>query len=80
MCTASGPERDYVRAGALFYAGCQTMAMTLFPTLGGTPPPWRWSGRILTSSLVQHAVYATVVATVVRALTPDGVRTSGRAG
>ncbi|HEY8300563.1 MAG TPA: hypothetical protein VIG48_01565 [Jatrophihabitans sp.] len=58
----------YARAGVVFYAGCQAMAMTLFPTLGGTPPPWRWSRRILVSSLVQHAIYATAVAATVRAL------------
>ena len=77
---AVAPRARYAGAGALFYAGCQTMAMTLFPTLGGTPPPWRWSRRILLSSLAQHAVYASVVASVVRALAPEEVRTSGRAG
>lgn len=54
------------RARLLFYAGCQTMAMTLFPTLGGTPPPWRWRTSILLSSLVQHALYALVVDTADR--------------
>jgi hypothetical protein len=45
-----------------FYAGCQAMAMTLFPTVGGTPPPWRWQQYILLSSLAQHAIYAGTVA------------------
>ena len=67
---AMRPGPRYGRAGVAFYAGCQAMAMTLFPTLGGTPPPWRWSPRILTSSLAQHAIYAAVVATTVRALSP----------
>ena len=31
--------RNDPAAVALFYVGCQSMAMTLFPTLGGTPPP-----------------------------------------
>lgn len=52
---------DAPRAAAVFYLGCQSMAMTLFPTLGGTPPPWRWRRDILLSSLVQHAVYAVTV-------------------
>ena len=52
---------DAPRAAALFYLGCQTMAMTLFPTLGGTPPPWRWRRAILLSSLAQHAIYAVTV-------------------
>lgn len=46
---------------ALFYAGCQAMAMTLFPALGGTPPPWRWRRSMLISSVAQHAVYAVAV-------------------
>lgn len=46
---------------AVFYAGCQTMAMTLFPTIGGTPPPWRWKPSVLVSSFAQHAVYAASV-------------------
>lgn len=53
-------------ATAVFYAGCQTMAMTLFPTLGGTPPPWRWKPSILLSSLTQHAVYAATVGIATR--------------
>lgn len=56
------------RAAAAFYLACQAMAMTLFPTVGGTPPPWRWHRRILVSSLVQHAIYAAVVAAAVQAL------------
>jgi hypothetical protein len=55
-------------AAALFYAGCQAMAMTLFPTLGGTPPPWRWRRSILVSSLAQHAIYAATVAWVAERL------------
>lgn len=57
------------RAGfATFYLGCQTMAMTLFPTIGGTPPPWRWRRSVLISSLAQHAVYALTVDATNRAL------------
>ena len=53
-----------VAAAIAFYLGCQTMAFVLFPTLGETPPPWRWRRDMLASSLVQHAVYAAVVARV----------------
>lgn len=50
-----------VRATLVFYAGCQAMAWTLFPVLGGTPPPWRWRRDVLVSSLAQHLVYAAAV-------------------
>ena len=56
---------------AAFWAAGQTMAMTLFPTLGGTPPPWRWRRSLLVSSFAQHAVYAVTVDAAYRALSPD---------
>ncbi len=62
-------KHSTARATVEFYLLCQAMAMTLFPTLGGTPPPWRWPRRILISSLCQHAVYAVVVAASARAVT-----------
>jgi uncharacterized membrane protein YagU involved in acid resistance len=49
-------------ATVVFFAACQTMAMTLFPTLGTTPPPWRWRRSVLASSVVQHGIYAATVA------------------
>jgi hypothetical protein len=49
-------------AGLAFFAGCETMALGLFPVLGDTPVPWRWGPRLLTVSVVQHAVYAGTVA------------------
>jgi len=63
-----GEDRRDVAATGQFYAGCQAMALTLFPTLGGTPPPWRWRKDMLVSSLAQHALYAVTVATVARGL------------
>ena len=51
-------------AGLVFFFGCQTMALSLFPLLGETPVPWRWGPRLLTVSLTQHAVYAATVAGV----------------
>ncbi|MDT4911489.1 MAG: hypothetical protein QOC66_617 [Pseudonocardiales bacterium] len=53
-------------AGAVFYAGCQAMALSLFPTLGGTPPPWRWKREVLLSSFTVHALYVATVVVVSR--------------
>ncbi|NMO93844.1 hypothetical protein [Actinomycetospora sp. TBRC 11914] len=49
-------------AGLAFFVGCEAMALGLFPVLGDTPVPWRWGPRLLTVSVVQHAVYAGAVA------------------
>jgi hypothetical protein len=51
-------------AGAAFGAALLTMTMTLFPLLGRTPPPWRWSRGFLMTCVGTHAVYAAVVAKV----------------
>jgi hypothetical protein len=59
-------------ATILFYLGCQTMAMVLFPTAGRTPPPWRWRSDTIASSLVQHAIYAVAVSAVDSRLDPAG--------
>jgi hypothetical protein len=56
---AREPERV---AGPVFYLACQSMAFALFPTIGGTPPPWRWRRDLLVTSLGQHVVYAVGVA------------------
>jgi hypothetical protein len=58
------------KASAVFYIGCQAMAMTLFPTLGNTPPPWKWRRSVLLSSLIQHALYAATVSAADRVLQP----------
>lgn len=47
-----------------FYLGCQVMALGLFPVLGDTPVPWRWRRDLLVTSIVQHGIYAGVVAAV----------------
>lgn len=49
---------DEPAAGVLFFVGCQTMALGLFPVLGGTPVPWRWESGLLVTSFAQHLVYA----------------------
>jgi hypothetical protein len=52
----------------LFFLGCQTMACTLFPIAGKTPPPWRWSREQLAVSLTQHVIYAVTVTAALRRL------------
>ena len=66
--------RSRPQAAAIFYFGCQMMAMTLFPTLGGTPPPWLWRRSVLLSSLAQHAIYAATVCAAERALVDSEAR------
>lgn len=58
--------RSDLEATLAFYAGCQTMTLVLFPTLGETPPPWRWTRGQLVSSFGVHALYAASVAGVIR--------------
>jgi hypothetical protein len=41
-----------------------TATMTLFPLLGRTPPPWRWPGDVIATSVGTHAAYVIGVATV----------------
>jgi hypothetical protein len=57
-------------AVAGYWAGITLMASTLFPTLGGTPPPWRWRPDFIATSLGQHLVYAGVVVAVLRRSRP----------
>jgi len=60
-------------ASAVFGGTLITATMTLFPLLGRTPPPWRWSPDMLATSLGTHAAYVAGVAAV-----DDAVRrTSG---
>jgi hypothetical protein len=74
--------RDPRRATLVYLAGCQTMAWTLFPLLGDTPVPWRWRRDLLVSSVVQHAVYAVVVASIVEVSSggPGTARPAGTSG
>lgn len=64
-------------AGAVFFVGCQTMCLTLFPVLGGTPVPWRWRRSVMTTSLGQHVLYAAVVATTAAAFGRVATRPTG---
>lgn len=56
-----------VRATLVYAAGISVMAGTLFPWLGGTPPPWRWRADVVATSLGQHLLYAATVVAVARA-------------
>jgi hypothetical protein len=51
-------------AATAFGATLLTATLTLFPLLGRTPPPWRWSRAYLLTCFATHAVYALVVAEV----------------
>ena len=51
-------------ASAAFGGTLITATMTLFPVLGRTPPPWRWSPAMLATSLGTHAAYVVAVAAV----------------
>jgi hypothetical protein len=55
------------QATLVYWAGLMVMTGTLFPLLGGTPPPWRWKRDVLLTSIVQHGVYALTVGVVVDA-------------
>jgi hypothetical protein len=51
-------------ASLIFGATLMSATFTLFPVLGRTPPPWRWSADVLATSLATHAAYVTTVALV----------------
>lgn len=62
-----GVLRRYMRepwASLVFGATLMTATLTLFPVLGRTPPPWRWSADVLATSVATHAVYVTTLAVV----------------
>lgn len=58
------------RGAAALFVLSQAVAFTMFPAIGGTPPPWRWRPDVLASSLAQHAIYAAAVAAADRVLPP----------
>lgn len=49
-----------------YWGAITAMAAVLFPTLGKTPPPWRWRNDVMLTSLGQHLLYAGVVVAVLR--------------
>ena len=56
-------------ASAVFGGTLMTATFSLFPLLGRTPPPWRWSADVMATSLGTHAAYVAAVAVV-----DDGLR------
>jgi hypothetical protein len=59
-------------ASVLFGGTLMSATLTLFPLLGRTPPPWRWSADVLATSFATHVAYVTAVAAV-----DDGMRRRG---
>ena len=51
-------------ASAIFGGTLMTATFSLFPLLGRTPPPWRWTPDVIATSLGTHAAYVGAVATV----------------
>jgi hypothetical protein len=49
-------------ASLVFGSTLLSATFSLFPTLGGTPPPWRWPPDVIATSLGTHVVYVTGVA------------------
>jgi hypothetical protein len=51
-------------ASGVFGATLLTLTFTMFPLLGHTPPPWRWSRSVLLTCVGTHAAYVAAVAIV----------------
>jgi len=51
-------------ASAVFGLTLMSATFSLFPLLGRTPPPWRWSPDVMATCLGTHAAYVGAVATV----------------
>jgi len=49
-------------AGAVFGATLIGGTFSLFPLLGHTPPPWRWSADVIATCVGTHAAYVLTVA------------------
>ena len=51
-------------ASVVFGGTLMSATLTLFPLLGRTPPPWRWSTDVLATSIATHVAYVLAVAAV----------------
>lgn len=51
-------------ASAAFGGTLMSATLTLFPLLGRTPPPWRWPGDVMATSIGTHVAYVAAVAGV----------------
>jgi hypothetical protein len=49
-------------ASAAFGGTLMTATLTMFPLLGRTPPPWRWSPSVLATCIGTHLAYVGAVA------------------
>jgi hypothetical protein len=56
------------QASAAFAGVLIAMTFTMFPLLGHTPPPWRWPGAVIATSVGTHVAYVAAVAVVDDAL------------
>lgn len=62
---------DEPSASAVFAGALLSLTFTMFPLLGGTPPPWRWPRGYVASELLTHAAYVGAVALVDETLRPE---------
>ncbi|MBP7972596.1 MAG: hypothetical protein KAZ48_07330 [Candidatus Nanopelagicales bacterium] len=46
----------------LFGGALMTMTLTMFPVLGRTPPPWKWSGEVVATCVETHLAYIVTAA------------------
>jgi uncharacterized membrane protein YagU involved in acid resistance len=51
-------------ASALFGATLMSATFSLFPLLGRTPPPWRWSADVMATAIATHIAYVVAVGSV----------------
>lgn len=52
--------RGHIRepgATLIFGGALMSMTFSMFPLLGRTPPPWKWTGDALATSIVTHIAY-----------------------
>ena len=59
-------------ASAIFAGTLISATLTLFPLLGRTPPPWRWSPDVMATALGTHLAYV-----VAAGSTDDALRRVG---
>jgi hypothetical protein len=55
-------------ASTIFGTTLMSATLSLFPLLGRTPPPWRWSADVMATSVGTHVAYVVAVASVDDAL------------
>ena len=61
-------------ASLIFGSMLMTATFSLFPLLGRTPPPWKWTRDVLATSLGTHIVYVAGVALTDAVLASDEER------